>query len=110
MKKLKVVIGVVFVLLLFQGVSFVNLMVSSKHEVSVMGSHIRTNSELSEVEKNTRLEEIKKRSEQIEDQKRNTKVMASFLFVTLLVLCGVWLKRSNESDKIKSLSSSEINE
>ena len=95
MKWLKILTGIVFFLLLLQGFALVNLMVSDKQEISLMESHIRTNSELSQSEKNTRLEKLKERSEEIQKQKRNTKITALVLLIIFIVLCVVLVKKSN---------------
>ncbi len=80
---LKVSILIVFVLVVLQLFSFVNLMVSDKYETDTTIIEL---SDLSKEEKEIELNKIKLRSEEIQSQKRTSKTWITALMILFFIL------------------------
>ncbi|GAF05231.1 hypothetical protein JCM21142_93958 [Saccharicrinis fermentans DSM 9555 = JCM 21142] len=90
MKIVKILTGVVFLLLLMQGFSYLNLMVSDKYETQPEG--------LTELTPEVK-EQAANRATEIQEKKGRVKIYSLILLSVLVCLIIVWSKNTTKEEK-----------
>ena len=98
MRILKWLVAACFIGLLLQVFAHYNLMVSSKYEVDLMETNIKTDGNLSNQEKDVRYKDVEIRKQEIASEQKTVKILSwVFLlsFVILLLLLLIMKNRRN---------------